>query len=501
MIHRFTMLLALAVSAAHAEEKPRQDLLRFSNGDQLHGSFAGISEGGRISWNRPDVAGAIELTPAEVRQVVLNGGRPRKALESLSCATLVDGDRIPGVLKSLDDKSVVLDTSYAGLVTLPRDRVAMVAPSPLGGRLVYHGPYEGDDWSMINVASPDGIPPQEPAKDGKDDPTKPGLWKFSGSAWYWQGTRPGTALVRKDGMPDRSVLRFSLAWKNRMSLAFAFHADFQRPKAQEEAVVGNAPVNQFSADASAFPKLFGSSYVIQMSGNSVLLYRSGFDETGKPNVEAIRSNNYSARLGEADNVTVELRCNRQTGEIAVFINDEFFSQWSEGPAGGDASGYAGKGSGFGFLVQSMSSPVRVSDIAMAEWNGMPDSARSLQVEDQDIVLLANGTDRFSGKVTGFKDGAVMLEGRYGGFSFPLDDLAEIRFARGRLAKPPESTAGGMTIHLAPLGRVSGKPVTGTSTHVRLLTPSAGEWNVDLTPATILDFNPSSSFLDDWDVQF
>ncbi|RYD37211.1 MAG: hypothetical protein EOP87_03980 [Verrucomicrobiaceae bacterium] len=149
----------------------------------------------------------------------------------------------------------------------------------------------------------------------------------------------------------------------------------------------------------------------------------------------------------------------------------------------------------------MNSPVRISDIAMAEWNGMPDSARSLQVEDQDIVLLANGTDRFSGKVTGFQDGMVLLDGRYGGFRFPLDDLAEIRFARGSLAKPLESTTGEMTIHLAPLGRVTGKPVTGTATHVRLLTPSAGEWNVDLAPVTILDFNPSNSFLDDWDVQF
>ena len=200
-------------------------------------------------------------------------------------------------------------------------------------------------------------------------------------------------------------------------------------------------------------------------------------------------------------MTVELRCNRQSGEISLFLNDEFVSQWSEG---GDKPGhesYAGKGSGIGFMVQSMNSPVRISDIAMAEWNGMPDSARSLQVDDQDIVLLANGTDRFSGKVTAFRDGVIELEGRYGAFRFPLDDLAEIRFARNHLAKPLEASAGNLLIHLSPLGRITGKPVTGTASHVRLLTPSAGEWNVDLTSAVILDFNPSNSFLDDWDIQF
>ncbi|RYD31687.1 MAG: hypothetical protein EOP87_14245, partial [Verrucomicrobiaceae bacterium] len=358
MILRLSIVLALAVPTASAEkEPPRQDLLRFSNGDQLHGSFAGIGGGAKISWDRKDVAGPIEVSSTEVRQVVLNGGRPRKPLESLSCVTLVEGDRIPGVLRSLDDKSVVLETSFAGMVTLPRDRVAMVAPSPLGGRLIYHGPYEGEEWSMINMASPDGLPPGQPGDDDpKDDPTKPGHWKFSGSAWYWQGTRPGTALIRREGMPDRSVLRFNLAWKNRMSMAFAFHADFRKPKPPEDEVVGNVPANQFPADASSFPRLFGNSYVLQLSGNSVLLYRSGFDEQDKPTVEAIRSNSYSARLGESDNVTVELRCNRQSGEISLFINDEFFGQWSEGPDGAGTTTYAGKGGGFGFMVQSMNSP-------------------------------------------------------------------------------------------------------------------------------------------------
>ncbi len=501
MIRRFSILLGLACSAVSAEEKaPKQDLLRFTNGDQLHGSFAGIAGGGKISWNREDVSGAIEIAPDEVRQVVLNGGQAKRSVESLSCVTLVDGDRIPGILRSLDEKSVVLQTSFAGEVTLPRERVAMVAPSPLGGRLVYHGPYDGNEWSMTSLTSPDGLSPDElKAAEGEGN-QRSGLWKFSGSAWYWQGTRPGTTLVRKEGMPDRALLRFNLAWKNRMSMAFAFHADFKRP-VQKEAEDGENAAPQFPSDATSFPRLFGNSYVIQMNGNSVLLYRAGFDEAGKPVIEAIRASNYNARLGESDNVTVELRCNRQTGEISLFLNGEFVSQWSEG---GDKMAehlYAGKGGGFGFMVQSTNSPVRISDIAMAEWNGMPDSARSLQLDDQDIVLLANGTDRFSGKVTGFKDGVIQLEGRYGGFRFPIDDLAEIRFARKQLAKAAEPSEGDLMIHLSPLGRITGKPVTGDSSHVRLLTRSAGEWNVDLTPAVILDFNPSNSFLDDWDVQF
>lgn len=496
-----SMILLMSVPLfAAADEAARDDLLRFSNGDQLHGEFSGIAAGAKIQWSREDVKAPIEVDPSKVRQIVLNGGRPEKALQSLSYAALVNGDRIPGVLKSLDPDKLVLETTFAGEVVLPRSEVAMMAPSPLGGRLVYHGPYDESEWSMITVAAPEGLKPK-PADEGKDgegknNPMDPDRWNFSGSAWYWQGGRAGTALVRKEGMPDRTVLRFHLAWKNRLSFAMAFHADFAKPEPKEN----DTPPGP--GEMVSLPRLFGNSYVIQMNGNSVMLYRTGFDGDGKQQLEMIRANSYGARFAEGDNAVVELRCNKQSGDIVLFVNGEFVSQWSEGETKpGEAGPYAGKGAGFGFLVQGQGSAVRVSDITMAEWNGMPDAARSLQVDDQDIVLLANGTDRFSGKVTGFGEGQVTFEGRYGAFRFPLDDLAEIRFAKNSLAKPAEPSGGEMTVHLYPLGRVSGKPVTGARGEIRLMTRSAGEWNVGLGSAVMLDFNPSNSFLDDWDVQF
>jgi hypothetical protein len=154
------------------------------------------------------------------------------------------------------------------------------------------------------------------------------------------------------------------------------------------------------------------------------------------------------------------------------------------------------------MVQTDNSPVRISDIVVAEWNGMPDSARSLQVDDQDIVLLANGTDRFSGKVSGFEDGKYVLQGRYGEFRFPAADVAEIRFARNSLAKREEITiADEVQIQLYPIGRISGRPIRGDATTLTLATTYAGEFPVALESAVMLDFNPSTSFLDDWDSQF
>ena len=492
-------ILGAVISAAAASD----DLLRFTNGDQLHGTLEGVKDGPQIIWKRNDEAASTEIKTSEIRHVVLNGGRPLRSLASLSYVALVNGDQIPGAVTDMDGETITLDTPYAGLLRIPRNQMAMLAPSPLGGRLHYHGPFIEDEWKMANASFPEGMPPvsQEKAKDPL------GRWVFSGSAWYWPSKQSGTALLRENAMPDRSILRFDLAWKNRLSIAIGFHADFVKPKLAEEVdkdaenlprrAMGFAP-----GDSSIFPVIFGNSYVLQIFSTHMMLFRTSVNEGGAPTVERVQINGNSIRLGDTGKATLEIRSNRLTGEIVLFINGEFVVQWSEGRAGArDPSSYAGKGNGFGFVVQTEDSPVKISDVMVAEWNGMPDSARSLQVEDQDIVLLTNGTDRFSGKVGGFRDGKLSLEGRYGRFQFTLEDVAEIRFARNRQAKETISAADDVTIRLSPLGQISGRPLSGNGNSLRILNPVCGEINLSLEAAVMLDFKRTNNISDDWDAEF
>ncbi len=499
---------AMVLGAADAP-----DLLRFTNGDQLHGSFQGLKEGPRAIWQRDDLAAPVEFETAELRHIVLRGGKPLRSLSTLSHIALVNGDRIPGTVTDMDDEAITLDTAYAGPLRIPRNQVARLAPSPLGGRLHYHGPFIEDEWKMANASFPDGMPPAKPESAGKDDEKgdkdTPGRWAFSGSAWYWPSRSSGTALLKENTMPDRSVLRFDLAWKNRLSIAIGFHADFAKPKPkpadnadkpaeiQPRRQVGFAP-----GDSTILPMVFGNSYVLQIFSTHMMLFRTSVDEDGAPSVDRVQINGNSIRLGDTGKATMEIRSNRLTGEISLFINDEFVVQWSEGGTGvRDRSSYAGKGSGFGFVVQSEDSPVKITDVMVAEWNGMPDSARSLQVDEQDIVLLANGTDRFSGRVGSFKNGKLTLDGKYGQFQFQLDDIAEIRFARNRLAKETDPPADNLTIRLSPLGQVSGRPLSGNPTSIRIFNPVCGELNFNLEAAVMLDFRPSNNMIDDWDAEF
>jgi hypothetical protein len=482
------------------------DLLRFTNGDQLHGSFQGLKEGPQVAWRRDDVNAPVDFATTELRHIVLRGGRPAKPLDTLSHLALVNGDRIPGKIVQLDAAAVTLETPYAGTLRIPRDQIAMLAPSPLGGRLHYHGPFSEDEWKMAHASFPDGMPApadEEPAKRKNDDQAD--RWQFSGSAWYWPNKKSGTALLRENAMPDRAVFRFDIAWKSRLSFGIAFHADFAKPTPAEEddrKAARRAAPRFVAGDSTILPALFGNSYVLQLFSTHMALFRTSTGEDDRPPVERVQIQGNPIRLGDSGKATVEIRSNRLSGEITLFINDEFVVQWNEGgDRQQDGGNYAGKGDGFGFVVQADESPVRISDVMIAEWNGMPDSARSLQVDTQDIVLLANGTDRFSGKVSAFENGKVLLDGKYGRFQFSLDDIAEIRFARENLAEASELPADHLIVRLRPLGRVSGRPISGDKSSISIISPVAGEMNLNLDSAVMLDFQPSTHMIDDWEAEF
>lgn len=501
-------ILWLSLFAVLGAAEP-SDLMRFTNGDQLHGTFQGIKQGPRAIWQRDDVNGPVDFKMEQIRHVVLRGGRPAKALASVSHVALVNGDRIPGRILGMDHKTVTMDTGFAGVLNIPREQVAMFAPSPLGGRLRYHGPFIEDEWKMAHAAFPGGMPPVEKDSAGDETakPDQPGRWVFSGSGWFWKSKSYGTAIIRENAMPDRAIIRFDLAWRNRLSVAIGFHADLAKPKPEPEDADNpenprRRPPGFVPGDSAILPKIFGNSYVLQIFSMQMILYRTTVDAEGALSVERVQINGSGSRLGDNGRATVEIRSNRLTGEISLFMDGEFVAQWNESAgAPYDPARFAGKGNSFGFVVQTEDSPVRVSDVMVAEWNGMPDSARSLQADEQDIVLLTNGTDRFSGKVDSYQDGKIRLDGRYGQFLFDLDDVAEIRFARNHLAKETEAPADNLMIQLSPLGQISGRPLSGTASSIRLASPVCGEINIDLESAVILDFHGSNNFIDDWDAEF
>ena len=493
------LILLIASAPLLCAEKLRQDLLSFTNGDQLHGKFSGIAVGSSIQWMREDVGKDVKFMSSDLHRIVLRGGRPAKSMESYSHIGTSNGDRIPGIIVEMDEKRLLIDTRFGGMIEIPRDQVALIAPSPLGGKMIYYGPYDPEEWLFIDSKHPEGISALK-----VDEKSKIPLWKHSGSAWYWQNKEIGTALAKKAGMPDRAILRFDIKWKSRLACAIAFHANFKQAKPLEDAEEADKQGKNLVGriNALSLPSIFGESYVLQIYSNYVMLHRSSFDEEGRPKLDLLQTPNSTLQLGDSGNATFEIRCNRLSGEISLFVNGEFVVQWSEIGVGLDGTeGYAGKGDGFGFLVQAADSPVRISEMIIADWNGMPDAARSLQVDHADVVLLTNGTDRFSGKVIGLSQGKLKLEGRYGDFEFPIEEIAEVRFAKSRIAEAPNAPSDAIRTRLHPLGRITGRPISGDAENLRMMSVVAGEIDMNLDYAVMLEFRETESFMDDWDEGF
>lgn len=508
---KYHPIIAWSCLMAAATAEPPQDLLRFTNGDQLRGSFIGLKEGPQVVWQNEDLAVPADFKTNRIRQIVLRGGRPLKPLATLSHLGLVNGDRFPGTVTTLDADTLTLETPYAGTLRIPREQVSLLAANPLGGRIFYQGPFAEDEWRMAHPSFPDGLEaPDEKGDEDKDNAEKPGEWVFTGSAWYWQHQRGGTALIRDSGMPERSILRFEIAWKNRLNLMVAFHADFAKPRAdekEEQNEKAKRPLNPM--DPTGITRLFGNSYVLQLYSNYYALFRSSVDADGKPEFERDQRNSSTLRLGDNGQALIELRSNRRSGEISLFVNDEFVTQWNgldlkggNPPANDAGAPLPGKGTGFGFMVQGDDSPARISDIVVTEWNGMPDSARSLQVDDKDVVLMTNGTDRYAGRVSTLDaEGRILFEGRHGHFQFPLEDVAEIRFARNNLAAPVEPQEGNLIVRFGPIGAVSGQGIAGDANSLELLNPVAGKLKLATEATTLIEFNTTNLVIDDWNTDF
>lgn len=491
MTPRHAIALLAALLPLHAGES---DLLRFTNGDQLQGSFEGLGGSGRIVWNRPDVAQPMEFQRDKVRQVVLKGGHPLPLATDSSHVSLVNGDRIPGRVVGADADTVTLETTVGGTVNLPREAVAVFSPNPFGGRLLYAGPFDERRWKIAG-AEPSGAP-DETAEDEENKP----VWSHSGAAWYYR--QGNDALVLDAGLPDRALVRFKMAWRSTPNIAFAFHADLARPEPKNaDAEEKEAARRQFFGGPQAFARYFGSCYVATFQPGYNNLYRCSFDEDGQPRSERIRSSNTQIRINTTGESVFEVRCDRRSGLVALYIDGEMAVQWNTRDENAESPVYSAPGGAIGFQIMGSSTPTRISDIVVAEWNGMTDSARSMDSEDFDIVLLGNGTDRFSGRVTAIQDGHLELDGKYAGLKVPLAEVAEVHFAKASRRKPEEPPASEVVVHFQPVGRISGNPVSSTKTRLKIDSPLAGSLDIDLSPAVLIEFQSAGGFLDAWDDDF
>lgn len=485
--------LSITASADPVATDRAPDFIRFSekaNSDTLHGKFISFEKSDTVIFKGTEAAEPTPFSTKKLHRITFGKGRAEQMLVPSSSVTLINGDVIPGKITHADAKNVTLETEHLGELTIPADRVSVISPMPHDGKLIYYGPMNADGWKTINSPKKKGAKenPQNKTANGgekKDEQTLTN-WKLIGGAWY-SGTNKRNFLVRENTLPDVCKMKFQLGWRGSLYCNVAIHADLAPPE--------NKGKDDPSGNMAA---TLGQCYVVSISSHSASLYLCSISADGQPKTDRVDQGNVGVGLSGKQEAEFEIRIDRPNKALLLYVNGDFKIKWDLG----DKYRAPGKSLAFQNLRYS-NSEMRVSEILITDWNGMRDSALSMQTEDRDVVLLTNGVDRFSGNFKQIKDEKIFFRGTFDNdLTIPLSSVQEIRLASGKLRKLPEEQADdAVRFYVQPFGRISGTPTGNENGRTKIQSDIVGHVSLDMKFVNLIDFSQQNSLLDFWDDNF
>ncbi|MFQ3671258.1 MAG: hypothetical protein SNJ84_07350, partial [Verrucomicrobiia bacterium] len=282
---------------------------------------------------------------------------------------LANGNEVPGVVMSMDQDNLVLNTWFAGTLTVPRKHVVSLRPVRTGN-LLYEGPVSMEEWTTGRGGQGRG-------------------WRFRDGALV--SSRPG--LIGRDmKLPDQARIDFELSWMGNLGLLISLYAP---------------NIESYSSNC----------YLLQMNSGYIYLNRSsnrgGQNNLGQTQVDELSRRN-KARIG--------LRISKEQKTVALLIDGVLVKQWR------DPGDFAGTGGGLAFYAQGQGS-MTITRLQVAEWDGRMDDSGPSETggPEQDIISLVN-RDKVSGSIQKIADGQLHLTSAFAPLTIPLERLDRVELA-------------------------------------------------------------------------
>lgn len=504
-----TIIAITCASSPLVAVEQKSDILNFQNNDTIHGEFLGYNPNGLLIWKTPESTTPIEFDTKKIRKVVFKGGFGASVFSHSSLLTLSNGDTLPCKLESLDDKQATVTTDFAGKLTIQRKHIASIAINPLGSKLLYSGPFSKDDWEI-------------PASAKSDDKAaeKKSAWEFGNFSWYNNGAL-GSIINRSVKLPENYLLGFHLESSTHSNVALVFQADFKKPATKDKnkdvkeaaekpqprqngvaielniGAAGQIAIQQQGNANDPVTAHFGSCLVLRLNAGNPNLCYYGFNEDGSSAIHQIPTTFISPNSFmsvPSMNQRIELRVSNTKKSVSLYRNDALICQWSLE----NIENYK-PGTGFGFSsIYEAKSLVRISEVNVAPWNQVIDPAISLQHEERDIIMLSNGTDRFSGNITGYANDQLAFDGSYSEMNIPANEIQSIHFAKKQTADAPETNSSHLKYRFYNNGFLSAKPVGGDNKDtIKVTHPILGALTLRYAFLSSIDFSDTDSLIDDW----
>lgn len=410
------ILLAMASAAPADEAEP--SIIRFAspNRDQLTGSLESIGED-RLVWRSPLLARPTPFFLKDVLELTLPTVIPKSDADHEATLTLEPQPedeappRIKGQLVAVTDDKVILDTWYAGRMEFRRSMIKSVDIEDRAS-LVFSGPTGLDGWI-------------QPAKGKPAWTFDRGSLRITSAA----GTTTGKPIGRNLELPESCSVRFDVAWSGSLYLGLNLFTDAEDPSPSR---------GYYLACQSGFMMI---SRLNSMMGG-------GGDHFGVP------------EFRENEKVNIEVRANRRTGDVALYVNGRIITNWK------DAEGGKGKFDGgiqFSSITQSGDTrqELAISKIKIATWDGVlenappgnmgmvlggwrgggqgdvkpePKKEDSETAADSGRMKLRNG-DSIAGEVTAITDGVMHVKTPFAEVKLPVARVRNIMLKPADLERP------------------------------------------------------------------
>lgn len=375
-----------------------EDVLKFKNGDLLHGQLVSVSPQDGVRWSRKDAKGPLQFDLGNIREIQLGGTTSRRSAVARAAVRLTNGDSLRGEIVALNKEMLKFQTWYAGDLEVRRSMIASLEPSLASVSVLYAGPGGLEEW-------------YQRARGERG-------WSFRKGALVSAGGSGGVVIGRDVKLPEMASIEFEAAWLGYVNFQVLFYAEnFD---------------NYYNSDC----------YALQVSGSTIFLQRcqrnSGMNNVDQQvNLESLQRRN-KARFA--------LKVNKPRRTIALYIDGVLVKQWN------DRIEFTGRGTGLAFVSQGQ--PTRISNIVVAEWDGKLDldSAGGGKAAEEDLVRLANG-DKLSGRLDVIAGGQVRFATSYAKLEIPLERVVEIVLA-AKMAEKPRRQIHDLRAHFAEGGFVT-----------------------------------------------
>ena len=316
---------------------------------RLSGNVRSISENGSVLLETPLSPEAISVSGEGVRKAVFSEAAGKTG-SAANCVTLTNEDVLPGDIEAIDDNNLTLVSGAAGRVVIPRNLLYSLQLGVHQSRVIYAGPDGLTGWVR--------------------EPASAEHWTFDNGALQVRGSG---RISRDFDVPPQFVVRFNLSWDNNPNLRCYFAAD-----------PGNA-------------QLPPDRYYLQFNAAGIEIKR---ESSSGRRYTTITTLNRLPQQYPGKRLTIEIRVDRPSRTLQLFLNDEPEGSFKDPVAKPPAAG----GIGFESMVGE-ASKVQISKLEVLDWNLKGERRRTEDRGDatKDALIGIKG-ERFSGRFLQAKKG-------------------------------------------------------------------------------------------------